>query len=95
MAKKNSQVLNKKTKTEEDLARLQLAKKITSLLKEGKLLNNAYDADELNDLAKPYGLKNIKVIANYREYPVFRYETEIPHEKFNIIEDKNESFNSM
>lgn len=56
---------------------------------EGKLLNNAYDADELNDLAKPYGLKNIKVIANYREYPVFRYETEIQHEKFNIIEDGN------
>ena len=56
---------------------------------EGKLLNNTYDAEELKDIAKPNGLKSIKVIADYDEYPVFRYETDIPHEKFNIIEDGN------
>lgn len=56
---------------------------------EGKLLNNAYDIEELNDIAKPNGLKSIRVITDYREYPTFRYETDIPHEKFNIVEDGN------
>lgn len=56
---------------------------------EGKILNNAYDTEELNDIAKPNGLKSISVIVDYKDYPIFKYETNIPYEKFNIIEDGN------
>ncbi len=51
---------------------------------EGKLLNNDYDNEEL---MKANCSNTIKVIADYKNYPVFRYETSIPHEKFNIMED--------
>ncbi len=62
--------LNKKTKTEEDLARLQLAKKITSLLKEGKLLNTVDFTDEEKEILDSFFLLTTKpelIVLNVEE----------------------------